>query len=486
MMRFGIRVKLFISFTIVIVLPLVITGVLLYYFTIQLESDPRIRKLEMTKLGRHEIMDIIEDNYSMVSESEKLYKIIKPLLEKYELNLQLEDLDGYILFDSKDFSKDSNEKSDDELKNTDIKDTTIKAKTTSNIFHNNKVILKAIFYQYKNKKSIEDEAKLYNMLIYGFGIICFVVSIVILTWYMSGTILRPLNELNIATENISKGNLDYEIKYENNDEIGKFCIGFDTMRIKLKESLENQAKYEKSRRELIASISHELRTPITSIRGYVEGLEEGIASDREMFQRYISVIRDKTEKLDHLIDDLFQYSQMELGQLDMNIENVNSIELLEEVFESLEIEFKDSDINFIVERPLPTVEIPVDYYRIRQVIDNLVENSKRYVKDNGRIMVGANLKQRTIVVYVKDNGEGILEEDLPYIFEKFYRGEKSRSRKYGGTGLGLSICRYIIEVHNGSIWVESQKDKGTSFYFSLPLSMDNDEIERSRLKDFEA
>lgn len=467
-MKFGIRIKLFISFTIVIVLPLIITGILLYFVTIQLENDPRSRELEKIKLGRHEIVDIIEDNYSMISKSEKLYRIIKPLLEKHDLNLELQDLDGYILFDSKDFSNVLDDKSKDAEKNIDA-DGKIKTKTVLNIFHENQMISKAIFYQYKDSESIEDKAKFYKMFTYGFGVIFVTVLITIFTWYTSGTILEPLKELSIATENIAEGNLDYEIKYQNNDEIGKFCIAFDIMRKKLKDSLENQVKYEKSRRELIASISHELRTPITSISGYVEGLEEGIASDTEMFQRYISVIKDKTEKLDHLIDDLFQYSQMELGQLNMNMERSNSMELFEEIFGNLEMEFIDNNINFTVKRPLPNVEINLDHYRIRQVVDNLIQNAKRHVDSDGKISAGAKLKENNIQVFIADNGEGISKEDLQNIFEKFYRGEKSRSRQYGGVGLGLSICKYIIEAHGGRIWVDSKTGHGSTFYFTIPI-----------------
>ncbi|MCT4564345.1 MAG: ATP-binding protein [Maledivibacter sp.] len=465
-MKFGIRTKLFISFTIVIVLPLIITGILLYFVTIQLENDPRSRELEKIKLGRHEIVDIIEDNYSLISRSEKLYKIIKPLLEKYDLNLELQDLDGYILFDSKDFSKTLDDKSEYEGKNIDKG---IKAKTVLNIFHDNQMISRAIFYQYKNSESIEDKAKFYRMFTYGFGVMFVTVLITIFTWYMSGTILKPLKELSAATKNISEGNLDYQIKYKNNDEIGKFCIVFDDMRKELKESLENQVKYEKSRRELIASISHELRTPITSITGYVEGLEEGIASDGEMFQRYISVIKDKTEKLDHLIEDLFQYSQMELGQLNMNIMTINSMELFEEIFTNLKMEFMNTNIAFTRQGPLPDVEINVDHYRIRQVIDNLIQNAKRYANSDGKISAGVKLKNdNKIVVFITDNGEGIPEEDIENIFEKFFRGEKSRSREYGGVGLGLAICKHIVEAHGGEIWVDSKTGRGSTFYFTIP------------------
>lgn len=464
-MKFGIRIKLFFSFTIVIVLPLLITGILLYYFAVQLENDPQIRELEKVKLGRYEIVDIIEDNYSLISKDEKLYKIIKPLLEKYEFNLEVQDLDGYILFDSKNVSDALNNVEQDKKLN----DKMVKTKTVLNIFHDNQKISRAIFYKYKNKKSIEDKAKLYNILTYGLGMVCVTGLIGLLTWYMSGTILKPLKELSIATDSIAKGNLDYEIEYKKNDEIGKFCDGFNTMRKKLKESLENQVKYEKSRRELIASISHELRTPITSIKGYVEGLEEGIASDKQMFERYISVIKDKTEKLDHLIDDLFQYSQMELGQLDMNIVTVNSMGLLEEIFTSLEIEFIDSSISFTTQRPFPAVEIRVDKYRIRQVVDNIIQNAKKYVGNDGKIIAGANLKDNYVEVYIADNGEGILKEDLENIFEKFYRGEKSRARKYGGVGLGLSISKYIVEAHEGKLWVESKKGEGSKFYFTIPI-----------------
>ncbi len=155
--------------------------------------------------------------------------------------------------------------------------------------------------------------------------------IVLFTWLISKSILVPLKNLNEATESISAGNLDFQLSYKKDNELGRLCAAFDTMRVKLKESLEKQAAYEKSRKELVADISHDLRTPISSIKGYVEGLQDGMAKDPQMFQRYLTVIQDKTHKLDRLIDDLFQYSQMELGKLSMDFSKQDSEEIRKDI-----------------------------------------------------------------------------------------------------------------------------------------------------------
>ena len=283
-------------------------------------------------------------------------------------------------------------------------------------------------------------------------------------------VLKPLDELHKATKKIIAGDLDYEIQYTKGDEMGRYCQAFEQMRVQLKESLQKQAALERSRKELIASISHDLRTPLSSIRGYVEGLEDGIVHDRERFTRYIAVIKNKTESLDNQIESLFQYSQIELSGSEHDLGKRNSEELFETILKPYELEFSASNVQLEISRPLPKVQVLADERRLSQVFDNLIANAKRYVGENGRISIRVNANDRYLTVSVSDNGSGISPEDLPHVFEHFYRAEKSRSRNYGGAGLGLAICKRVVECHGGEIWVESIPNAITTFSFTIPIA----------------
>lgn len=269
------------------------------------------------------------------------------------------------------------------------------------------------------------------------------------------SILQPLQELTAAAEQIVEGNLDSPIRYRANDEMGKFSAVFELMRTRLLESTEQQKKAEQARNDLIASISHDLRTPLTSIRGYVEGLQDGIGRDKDKFDRYLTVIRDKTNKLDERIEDLFRFSQLESGQLPMSLEPWNSKELLETLVQPLEKELAESERRLTVLRPFPQASIRADASRLGQVFDNLIDNALKYAGKGAVITIGAVLGDDGLTVKVHDNGTAIAAEHWPYLFERFYRGDKSRTGEEGGSGLGLAICKHIIEAHGGQIGVEA-------------------------------
>lgn len=290
-----------------------------------------------------------------------------------------------------------------------------------------------------------------------------------LTRIITRRILLPLKELNAAAEQIMNGNLDFEIRRQSDDEMGRFSAAFELMRARLKQSLDRQAAYERSRNELIANISHDLRTPITSIRGYVEGLQDGIVRDEEKFNRYLAVIKGKTEQLDRMIDDLFQFAQLESGRLAMDRRKTDSRELLEAIVSPFEMEFHDGSVRLAVSRPFPSKSVKVDAGRIAQVFENIIENAKKYAGPCSQITISASDEDDWIRIVVRDNGIGISEEDIPYLFERFYRGEKSRSRAFGGAGLGLAICKQIVEDHGGRIGVQSKPGAGSAFYFTLPV-----------------
>ncbi|OZB96566.1 cell wall metabolism sensor histidine kinase WalK [Paenibacillus sp. XY044] len=307
------------------------------------------------------------------------------------------------------------------------------------------------------------------MFVLGFLALAFVLCAMILARVIARRILMPLKELNAAAEQIMNGNLDFVIRNRNHDEMGRFSSAFDAMRVRLKESLDRQAAYERSRNELIASISHDLRTPITSIRGYVEGLQDGIARDEKKMDKYLAVIRNKTDQLDRMIEDLFQFAQLESGHWVMDLREMDSRELLETIVAPYEAELQNPSVLLTAVRPLPSVPVAVDAGRIMQVFDNMIENAKHYAGKGTEITISAKAEGEWVRIAIKDNGMGISAEDIPYLFERFYRGEKSRSRAYGGAGLGLAICKQIVEAHGGRIGVLSRPGTGAEFYFTLPV-----------------
>lgn len=279
----------------------------------------------------------------------------------------------------------------------------------------------------------------------------------------------PIKRLNYYANEISEGNLDVDIKYMGNDEMKQCCIAFDRMKTELKESLKIQAEYEKSKKEIIACISHDLKTPISSIRASAEGLIDGIAKEENMRRMYYGIIHKKILSLDKLVDDLFYHSQMELKKLEIIKKEQYLNDMLEKIIRPLEDQFALSFKTLIVIRPFPNVLVSVDSDRIYQAIVNLIRNAEKYSDDGDEIMIGCEKKNNFVAIYVKDTGCGISKEDLPFIFDKFYRGEKARSSNLGGSGLGLAICKYIIKEHYGDIEVKSKLGEGSTFTILLPI-----------------
>lgn len=329
--------------------------------------------------------------------------------------------------------------------------------------------------QMEQESTAHETPNLEIMFFIGILIISFFFCVILLMKFISKDILVPLKQLNEAATHIMNKNLDFEIQHNKKDEMGHFITVFELMRVKLKESLHKQETYEQFRKELISNISHDLRTPITSIRGYVEGLQDGIVHDKDKFERYLAIIKDKTDKLDRLIEDLFEFSQLELGHLKMEFNQQDSKKMLEAIIEPFEWEYRDSSIQLKTARPIPSKLIKADGNRIAQVFENIIGNARKYAGENSEITISANITNDAIRVVIQDDGEGISSEDMPYIFDRFYRGEKSRSREYGGTGLGLAICKQIVEAHGGTIGVYGEPKQGTKFYFTLPV-MESDSI----------
>lgn len=290
-----------------------------------------------------------------------------------------------------------------------------------------------------------------------------------ITYFVSRSIIKPLKVLKHGAEQIKDGNLDFKVDTVSRDEIGEVCIAFEEMRKKLKESIELQLQYEENRKELISSISHDLKTPITAIKGYVEGIMDGVANSPEKVDKYVKTIYSKSIDMDKLIDDLFLFSKLDLKKLPFNFERINIKEYFVDCIEEMQIDLQDKGmlLSFNCEI-FDNAVVMADREKLKRAVTNIVQNTIKYMdKDNGQIEIRLNEDSEKIMVQIKDNGQGISEEDLPYVFDRFYRADPSRNRNTGGSGLGLAITKQIIEGHNGGIWIESRLGEGTSIYFTL-------------------
>jgi len=291
----------------------------------------------------------------------------------------------------------------------------------------------------------------------------------LLTYYVSRSIIRPIRGLQKAAKRMKEGDLTLPIPVKSKDEMGQLAQGFEEMRVRLKESIEKQLAYEENRKELIANISHDLKTPITTIKGYVEGIRDGVANSPEKIDRYIQTIHSKSIELDHMIDELFLYSKLDLQRLPFNFEKIHFDHYLQDFVEELrfDMEEKRVEINLHIEKNGDYLIIG-DREHLKRVITNIVDNSLKYIDKPDKVL---SFQLSTVDTYVlfkmTDNGPGIAEENISMIFDRFYRVDMARRMENGGSGLGLSIAKRIIEEHHGSIWAESQEGQGTTISFTL-------------------
>jgi len=291
----------------------------------------------------------------------------------------------------------------------------------------------------------------------------------LLTYYVSKSILIPIKKLIIAAKKISDGDLDYSVKSNNKDELGELSNTFESMRLKLKKAQAEQILYEQNRQELIASISHDLKTPLTSIKGYVNGIQDGVANTPDKLKRYIDTIYKTANDMDGLINELFLYSKLDLKRLPFHFEKVDLYPFFSDFVDELVFNLENEHgTAILIANKEEAFIVEADREKLKRVVMNIIQNSLKYMKkDNKEITVRLLSESNEVIVEIKDNGIGISKEDIPFIFDSFYRTDTSRNSSTGGSGLGLSIVKKIIEEHGGTIWAESELGKGTSIYFKL-------------------
>lgn len=291
----------------------------------------------------------------------------------------------------------------------------------------------------------------------------------IFTRYLIKEILRPVNELDVAAKRIDSGDLTIPICYQTEDEFKGVCDSFDMMQEHLREGMEKNAAYERARTEMVSGISHDLRTPLTSVKGYIKGMMDGIANTEEKQKQYLEIAYQKSCDMDVLLSKLFYFSRLETGNMPFFRQKTEMVQFLQRYVTERQRELEMKDVEILFEgNGLKESYCSVDKEQFERVCNNLVENSMKY---NGReeglcIRIELEHKEEKLQITFSDNGSGVPQEKLSHIFEQFYRGDESRNSKCDGNGLGLYVCRYIIKEHGGMI--RAYNENGLHIQMVLP------------------
>ena len=283
-----------------------------------------------------------------------------------------------------------------------------------------------------------------------------------------------IEELAKGLLEISKGNLNYRVMEKSEDELGSLANNINYMAAELEHKIERERQIERAKNELITNVSHDLRTPLTSIMGYLRLLKDKKYETIDQHDNYVDIAYGKAEKLKGLMEDLFEYTKLSNETIQLNWQKVALNELLEQLIEELVPVSEENQLSFITELPTEKVLVDLDSDKIVRVFENLLMNAILYSYKPGEIFVGLTWENDIITVIVKNNGEEISKDDLENLFDRFYRVEKSRSSLTGGSGLGLAIAKNNIDLHDGKIWAESEGES-IAIYVQFKFQTMNDE-----------
>lgn len=284
--------------------------------------------------------------------------------------------------------------------------------------------------------------------------------------------LQPIGQLKDYSEAILKGDYEQKAEHGSMDEIGELYAMFDQMRLELMKLNLTRTQQEQAQKELISSISHDIRTPLTTVKAYIEAIRAGVCTSMEAVMDYMEVMQLNADQMARLMDDLLLHALRELGQISVHPIEQYSKPIFHSMIAPLGHYIRTTGVTFIEPSSIPNVLIKADSTRLEQVVANLVSNALKHTTAGDSIQISIEQDSKQLIVTIADTGQGILPQDMPFVFERYFRGhadESAAAPGSEGTGLGLSICKSIIEAHQGTISFTSQKGQGTVFYFTIPL-----------------
>ena len=305
-------------------------------------------------------------------------------------------------------------------------------------------------------------------MMFGVAIVLVLTGFLLIVWIYRG-IMGPLNKMRVAARRIQTGDLDFEIPTEADDELGQLSRDLEDMRQRLKDTAEEKVAFDKENKELISNISHDLKTPITAVKGYVEGIIDGVADTPEKMNKYIRTIYTKANEMDRLINELTFYSKIDTNRIPYTFNKINISDYFEDCVDELSMELESRGVSLTYFNYLEEDAVVIaDAEQIKRVINNIISNSLKYMnKPKGAINIRLRDVGDFIQIEIEDNGKGIAQKDLANIFDRFYRTDASRNSSKGGSGIGLSIVKKIMEDHGGQVWATSKEGTGTTMYLAL-------------------
>jgi two-component system phosphate regulon sensor histidine kinase PhoR len=301
-----------------------------------------------------------------------------------------------------------------------------------------------------------------------FGTIAAVIIALIVAYFVSRSITLPIRQVKETARQIARGDFSRRVRIKSRGELRELAESLNTMADELQQKMENLKRLDRVRTDFVANVSHELKTPLTLIKGYIETLQNKAINDKEKSARFISIIKEHSDRLGYIIDDLLSLSEVELSRDCVNRTEFDLKEVIDEISLGFGQALAEKNQSLTVRTHGNDFSIQADRNKVEQVFANLIDNSIKYTKESGRIEISLYEEDQTVRVTVKDNGIGIPKEHRHRVFERFYRVDKARSRELGGTGLGLSIVKHIVLAHNGNIAIESEPNKGTTVSVTFP------------------
>ncbi len=301
-------------------------------------------------------------------------------------------------------------------------------------------------------------------------IVILILTGITLVSFIYREIALPVGQLSEGTRRIAEGDLDFVIEVPDvDDTMAELCRSFEYMRQKLKESTDRTLENESENRKLISNITHDLKTPVTSIKGYAEGLIDGVADTPEKRQKYLRTIYNKANDMDRLINELTFYSGIDADRIPYNFARINISDYFDDCVDEIGMDLESNNISLDYSNDLDRETLVIaDPEQLKKVINNIIGNSVKYMdKEKGQISIRLHGEEESVQIEIEDNGKGIDNKDVPYIFDRFYRTDTSRNSSKGGSGIGLSIVKKIVEDHGGRVWAQSHQGEGTTIFLEF-------------------
>ncbi|MFS1512265.1 sensor histidine kinase [Chengkuizengella sp. SCS-71B] len=324
-------------------------------------------------------------------------------------------------------------------------------------------ILFSLFYVYDHMKLSREDFVLLSSVTLGASLLSFIIHFIVVH-----PVQKSLRLITEQAKRISEGDFQGEVPDIGPKEFKELSLQFNEMNKKLDESFQKIKQTESSRRELVANVSHDLRTPLASIQSFVEALQDDVIQDKNKMKEYLNTIQLESKRLGNLIDDLFHLSRLDAGADKFKPESSFIDPIIIETLQGFAIQFEEKELEISVSMPDDLPRLSLMPHKIIRVLQNLIGNAIRHSPNGSTIELSVqNLDEKKVLVSIKDQGEGLLADEKEKIFERFYRTDKSRNRYSGGSGLGLAIAKGIIDLHGGEIGVESEDGVGSRFWFTL-------------------